>query len=100
MVHVVFMDDKPWYVLMTVAIKSHHSRAHFTFLHKLAQRYNERSKEISIHTEILEELSLWLEYGTLLYVRLSAADYAMQKSNFILVSVDDIRSVTSCTVAV
>ena len=71
----------------------------FAFLHKLAQRYNERSEETSIHTEILEELSLWLEYGTLLYVRLGAADLAMWKSNFVLVSMDDVMSVTSRTVA-
>ena len=65
------------------------------FLHKLAQQYNEQSEETSIHTEILEELSLWLEYGTLLYMRLGAADLAMRKSNFVLVSMDDVTSVTS-----
>ena len=65
------------------------------FLHKLAQRYNERSEETSIHTEILEELSLWLKYGTLWYVRLGAADLAMRKSKFVLVSMDDVISMTS-----
>ena len=56
------------------------------------------NEETSIHTEILEELSLWLGYGTLLYVRLGVADLAM-RVKFVLVSLDDVTSVTSCAVA-
>ena len=52
------------------------------------------NEEMSIHTEILEELSLWLGYGTLLYARLGAVDLAM-RVKFVLVSLDDVTSVTS-----